>query len=1236
MSAQSEQNLDEALEALSNATLCDQSALDLLFDPGQSIWSGPIEGKPGRFVVLNPVPKHLKHARNGAGVDSSVITCFQTLMCELDNLGIPPEKQLEMILATYLPFTLVIWSGGKGPHIAIRLTEPISEQMWRDREWHLVNALKAIGADINARSPSQRLRMPGYKGPERDQRVLAVGKRVTLAELDAWLAQFPCPKKTRGKNGEALEPDTVVFADIFGSKTLDEWRDFMSTKGLDKVPGCHSPFRKDNRQSCFLTWTESGNLCLIDSALGVTHHEPGSGLGPFRPRELAPKGDISKSKKAIGNRSFRKVVTVHTPFLHRLEPDRGHGIELSRIISKAEINRTPEEQAEIEKDFGAVEKQYPRFDPLKGGTCPYDPKERDEALQKVYDKYRDKVIYVRSGVGTSKTMGIIPYCKKDKSKSIIAVVHRRSLGRDLARRINATYYEDVTDWSNPPQRLVVQIDSLPKLMLGGGMIVSNAGSPGEVGRLTPRIWDYVILDECEQGFRHLYGGTLKSRNACGQVWQYLSALVGRHCGQFIVADAQLSHYSVDMVRLLRGSFGTENEGRDEILIQNTWTQGESLPDGKDSRTSRGIVQYEGREDLYASLMKECQEHWGPPPVLGLGPKGNWQPVDPNRPAKGEGWSWGETFDRNRKSWIPTRMTVEADRHGLIPFVFRPYVCSLSEKEITAIHRRLSQNYPTKNFLLVTQRTRGIPEVEVALKDPNDPTTGFRVYDAVFASPSILSGVDYSVGLREGCTTVYFFGTCGRGQTVWDAVQMVGRPRDLLSRKIHAWLPNRFVKSGTLDQLRSDWATVRRASEVTVMRVVGKPSTTGAVAYADPVDGRHFEGFLRTEQYIQAFGSQMQDQWVNYWRTEKCPVVWAEALDAISRREQKKAMSASREEVKVAQAETQASSPVVPVEEALEIKARDATPVEQASADKALLADFYGLDPADVDVSVVLGDREGRTRSEARDFGRTALWASGTDGKMKVAEGDVERRDLGSVDQRYYALRAALIFKVLAAAGLDQVFQNGGAGNGTPLSPGGSNGTPLSGELGSGNGTTLALSSLKQIRCSKRPKTPGNSDIHLKVDATFTAAVRPIAVAIHRVLGVNASLYLDGTKNRQANPRGLVTAILGRLGISVASRQVRNGALRGMREYWIPRAAIETMEHLSAEFVKRLKTGKSEDERIRTNGVVLALDPNEPDLGELGQMEGESGPEAIESIPSMFSKARPMTRDEIDHYLDVAS
>jgi hypothetical protein len=153
-------------------------------------------------------------------------------------------------------------------------------------------------------------------------------------------------------------------------------------------------------------------------------------------------------------------------------------------------------------------------------------------------------LLIKSPIGTGKTEWLVGQLR-DKARFLV-VVHRRSLTRNITRRLNEAGLEvasyDEKHWGN---KLVITYNSLHKLIHKGSL-------PD---------YDVIVLDEVEQGLAHLTGKTFKDAEGLQAFW-ILRALL-RQSRQIIGMDADASRLSYEF-------FGEVRPEDTPLLIENTY------------------------------------------------------------------------------------------------------------------------------------------------------------------------------------------------------------------------------------------------------------------------------------------------------------------------------------------------------------------------------------------------------------------------------------------------------------------------------------------------------------------------------------------------------------------------------------------------------------------------------------------------------------------------------------------
>ena len=132
------------------------------------------------LTALNP----MKGPRSDKNVEK-----YRSFLVELDVGSI--KEQINTIKYLKMPFTAQVFSGNKSIHTVITLDEDLrSESQYR----LLAKWIFAIitTADDHCENPSRCVRIPEvYREPGKKQRLIKLKKRVTHAELFAWLNRWP-------------------------------------------------------------------------------------------------------------------------------------------------------------------------------------------------------------------------------------------------------------------------------------------------------------------------------------------------------------------------------------------------------------------------------------------------------------------------------------------------------------------------------------------------------------------------------------------------------------------------------------------------------------------------------------------------------------------------------------------------------------------------------------------------------------------------------------------------------------------------------------------------------------------------------------------------------------------------------------------------------------------------------------------------------------------------------------
>jgi hypothetical protein len=165
---------------------------------------------------------------------------------------------------------------------------------------------------------------------------------------------------------------------------------------------------------------------------------------------------------------------------------------------------------------------------------------------KVDELFRHRTVLIRSPMGTGKTKAYMWYLQSELQKqpdlNIIIICSRVTLVSSLVSELNRlglnfkaySEFEQLAPSNmQVTQRLVIQIDSLPKLVQSG----KSSASP----------YDIVIVDESESACKHFDAETMKRR---GNVWRVFVSICNSTT-QLLVFDADLGGRTVDIISSLR-------------------------------------------------------------------------------------------------------------------------------------------------------------------------------------------------------------------------------------------------------------------------------------------------------------------------------------------------------------------------------------------------------------------------------------------------------------------------------------------------------------------------------------------------------------------------------------------------------------------------------------------------------------------------------------------------------------
>jgi len=206
---------------------------DLLFDPGEHFFAGkddvgcsipqnllPRERhytRPNVKFCINPtIPGSLTRTGTTSS-EPSTVAAYRSFLIDQDR-GVPDNAtedeyqnaitiQNNRLLDVGVPISTLMESGRHGTHAIIVLSEPVIAPLYRDLTRRIRLALPRPDYDHKTVSEVQIARWPGaHPAGRREQKLLWLGDRVTLTDLEAFLTKEGHPFRGLPKSHVRSEP----------------------------------------------------------------------------------------------------------------------------------------------------------------------------------------------------------------------------------------------------------------------------------------------------------------------------------------------------------------------------------------------------------------------------------------------------------------------------------------------------------------------------------------------------------------------------------------------------------------------------------------------------------------------------------------------------------------------------------------------------------------------------------------------------------------------------------------------------------------------------------------------------------------------------------------------------------------------------------------------------------------------------------------------------------------------
>lgn len=157
--------------------------------------AGPYYLNTCNYFSINPLdgekdnnPTEAYHSADKPRRADCNVTVYRTFLIEMDNTS--AEDQLKYVRSINMPFSTMVWSGGKSIHFLLVLEDPCrDEKEYRALAERIQKAVGLDKVDRANKNPSRFSRYPNAVRADtgKKQTLGYVGSRIKQADLEAWL-----------------------------------------------------------------------------------------------------------------------------------------------------------------------------------------------------------------------------------------------------------------------------------------------------------------------------------------------------------------------------------------------------------------------------------------------------------------------------------------------------------------------------------------------------------------------------------------------------------------------------------------------------------------------------------------------------------------------------------------------------------------------------------------------------------------------------------------------------------------------------------------------------------------------------------------------------------------------------------------------------------------------------------------------------------------------------------------
>lgn len=169
------------------------------------------------------------------------VTKIQSLLFEWDDKDVTPKQQVIKFIESGIPYTTMVYSGGKSVHVIVRFIEPIESKEWQESWWNAIaKGLNTFGIipDIRARLIVQLSRVPGStrENTGKVQTLISIKERVSQTRMMEWLSALNIEVE------EPIEHPPIIYHEGTNDKVSNISKFKLANKWTERKHGVYSTY----------------------------------------------------------------------------------------------------------------------------------------------------------------------------------------------------------------------------------------------------------------------------------------------------------------------------------------------------------------------------------------------------------------------------------------------------------------------------------------------------------------------------------------------------------------------------------------------------------------------------------------------------------------------------------------------------------------------------------------------------------------------------------------------------------------------------------------------------------------------------------------------------------------------------------------------------------------------------------------------------------------------------------